>query len=134
MATMARFAWTSTMRIGVGVAALAVAAGPLVACGAAPTGEAYVTVDDGATGNVASAALTRASETTTDSLVDSASATSWRREPRHDHVGLGVPSATSARRRSELTLDMSVCSGTGLDRHAPLPGHAPDRRRHRPPT
>ena len=120
MATMARFGLgRRTMRIGVGVAALAVAAGPLVACGAAPTGEAYVTVDDGATGNVASAALTRASETTT-AVESGRFRVSYVISGSGDGESLdmtmsGSGSFSDFGQRSELTLDMSGASGTGLD-------------------
>lgn len=106
------------MRIGIGAAALIVAAGPLAACGSGATGEAFVTVDDAPVGTVASAALTRASEST--SAVESGRfRVSYAISGSGDGESLdmtmaGTGSFSDFGQRSELTVEMTGASGTGL--------------------
>ena len=106
------------VRIGLGAVALVVAAGPLAACGAGTTGEAFVTVDDAATDTVASAALTRASEST--SAVESGRfRISYAISGSGDGESLdmtmsGNGSFSDFGQRSELTVELTGGSGSGL--------------------
>ena len=121
MGAMARFGLGRRMaRIGVGVAALAAVAAPLAACGSARAdgGGPYVVIDDAPTGTFASAALTRASRST--SAVESGRfRVTYGISGSGDGQSLdmtmaGTGSFSDFGKRSELTLEMTGASGTGL--------------------